>query len=283
MLLKSLSFVLIFSLSPLKPAHSAVPEISEGYKLVHNLLLSLGLSAYYTGSDSNKLTADMTQWQFDWITQFNILWRATLFAPINYLEFSYLPDGLAAGTLTQADVDFYKGWMLFAGSTSSMITYNSRYEDVLVSRYDEYKSYCLSLGENASTALASFAILMRNMVWFYTFPKLLKPINGLLLSNLPRQQDMAKLAYTYIPIQAIQLITFSVVDALYKHVLVSIKHTAWQFLPTAQDLRLLRFDDCTTCYFGTNVMGRNGTIGSNLRAARDRVIEKFYPSEKDEL
>lgn len=259
------------------------PEIPEAYKLFHNIALSLALSAYYTGSDSNKLNADMTQWQFDWVTKFNILWRSALYSPINYMEFSYLPDGLAKGTLTQEFVDFCKGWILWAGSTSQMITYNSRYEDVLVSRYNEYKSYLIGLGESASTALASTVVFLRNFLWFYTVPKLLKPINGLLLAFLPRQQGVANIAYSQIPNRIVQLFAFSVVDALYKHLLVSIKHTAWQFLPTAQDLRLFRFDDCTTCYFGTNMMGKNGTIGSQLRAVRDSVIEAVYSSQKEEL
>lgn len=59
----------------------------------------------------------------------------------------------------------------------------------------------------------------------------------------------------------------------YQELLISIKHLANQFVPQPTTLSIARFDDCTRCWFGTNLFGKSGPIGSYLFQWRQDFVQ----------
>lgn len=242
--------------------------ISEKYKCIHNLATALTLTAYYTITDSNEQNHNTTEWKIDAITIGNIAWRTALFGIINYYQSSWIPDH--QGKVPQAEIKRIEWLMALAATTAGMLTYNSRFGKVVVNRYYDTKNALEPyVPESVATAISAGHIALRNVGWFYCFPLLLKPVNSWWYKTLPRQQVFAQWIYSKTASIILAHLVFSLIDALYQNGLVSIKHTLWQFLPKPSNLGILRFEDCTNCYLGTNLMGKNGPIGNVIKSLGD--------------
>ena len=256
-----------------QPVENAVPVL---YKLAHNMVMSFANTAYFSGLNSNNQNANMSEWTFDTRTAVNIAWASVVQGGVNYYESSYLPEGEKAGTLTENDIKKIKGWINSVGSTVSMITLNTNTTMVAV-RYNETKNvvsdYAGIEDETMATVAGGAMFLLRNVGFFYIIPPLTKPINFMFFKILPKANDVSNAVHSRSSIRILSCLTFSGVSIVYQELLISIKNLVNQFLPQpATPLSIARFDDCTRCWFGTNLMGKNGAIGSYLYAGRQRLL-----------
>jgi hypothetical protein len=264
--------------------------ISKNYALGHNLLASAALTTYYAIADANEQSQDAKEWNFDFITFFNIIWRTVLFGFINYYDYDYLQAHKA-----ELGPRYYEIKKIIAllATTAGMLTYNSRYNKVIINRFNDVKEMLsASMPEGAATCLSVLNILMRNLIWWYTIPVFLKPFNDFVLSFFATQREVAFALYskthamlgmTTATIAAYGL--YSLIDLLYKHAVVSTKHTLWQFLPMPSNFNIGRFEDCTSCYLGTNMFGKSGPLfkaGAALESALHN-IPLFWEGFKDQL
>lgn len=239
------------------------PPISEpvgdSYKIVQSFVMTAILTTYYTIADSNELSQNVQDWNVDLLTIFNILWRTALYSVINYYQSIYIPDHQK--TLPKTEIESIKKKLSYATTTAAMLTYNSRYSKVIVERFSEAKE---TLSHYMPESLASFFsginIFVRNFAWFYTLSFWLQDVTYSWYEMLPRQQQFSNYVYEKTKSLILAHIIFSLIDILYKHSLVSIKHTIWQFIPMPSNTAIFRFDDCTSCYLGTNMFGKNGPL-----------------------
>lgn len=238
------------------PTSSSAQLISETYKKRSNLFLALIITTYYTMMDYNQQNSNIAEWDYDAVALFNIAWRTALFGVCNYYESSYIPDNQK--TLSKEEIAHMQLLISRTSSAAGMITYNSRYEKVIINRFDP------------SLPLTSIAsILIRNVAWFYTVPRLLKPVNNMVFAHLP-PTVIAEHVYAHLPIRFIPETTFFLVSLFSQNMVMSIKHTLFQFLPSPeQPFRLFPFtmppfNDCTLCYLGTNLFGKNGPLSDEI-------------------
>ena len=264
--------------------------IGERYKIINNLALSFIITAYYTIVDSNQMSQDAKEWAIDTITAFNILWRSVLFGAINYLDYSYIPDhtpkitdyidrdmakgltkdALARGIMAIDAINSLKKREALAATTAAMITYNTRYDKVIVERFNEVQTKLAGqTSEFIASMLSVVNIMLRNLVYFYTLPILFKPVNDYVIALLPRQQVFSQFVFDRTQSIVLAHAMFTLADILYKHVVMSIKHTIFQFVPTPSNAAIFRFDDCSTCYLGTNPFGKSGPFGRYFGAIKD--------------
>lgn len=251
--------------------------VPVAWKWTHNLVKSLINTAYFAGMNSNNQNANMSEWIIDKRTAVNTGWATVVQGISNYYESSHLPEGEKAGTLTVEEIKQIKWWLNFVGSTAPMITLNTN-TAMVAERYNETKNtisdYMGIEDENTATVIGGTTFLLRNVGYFYIIPPLIKPINFMFFKLLPKANDIANSVHARTGSIILASLTFSAVDIAYQELLISIKNLVNQFLPQpASPLSIARFDDCTRCWFGTNLMGKSGTIGTYMYAGRQRLLE----------
>ena len=249
--------------------------VSEPWKLGHNMISSVANTLYFAAMNSNNQNGNMRDWSIDFRTVCNMAWASVIYGFTNYYESSYLPERRAADTLDPGEEDNIKWWINQVGSTVPMITLNTN-ATMVADRYSKTKDAVARYTPNEATAtvLAGSLFLLRNIGFFYIIPPLLKPINHAFFKYLPKANGVAEAVYAVAPSRLLACAIFSATSLVYQELLISIKHLANQFVPQpATPLSVLRFDDCSRCWFGTNLFGKSGLIGSHLYRWRQGFLE----------
>lgn len=289
----ALCFCFALFVSNIKASQASRDElIGERFKIATNIVLSAVITFYYSMVDSNQLNQNIKEWTVDGLAAFNTVWRTILFGIGNYYDYSYIPDhrakesdylpadgsalmpkAIERGIMTDEQIESLKRKIVSIQTSAAMVTYNTRYDDVIIKRFfDTRKSLTDYLSDVTATMLSCLNIVMRNFVYFYTIPVYLKRVNGYVIDHLPRQQTFSQFVYGRTGSIILAHLAFFLADAFLKHAVMSVKHTVCQFTPIAPDLHVFRFDDCTTCYFGTNLFGRNGPLGTFFTAIREYAL-----------
>jgi hypothetical protein len=243
----------------------AQDAVSETWKLTHNMISSFANTAYFAAMNSNNQNTNMSEWSFDGRVAFNVLWASVIYGFTNYYESAYLPERQAS--LSPEEIEKIKWGINQVGSAVPMITLNTNFT-MVAERYNESKKIAAE-----STILGGALFLLRNIGFFYIVPPLLKPINHGFFKIMPKANGVSNWAYHRMPSRLLAGLVFSAVSLTYQELLISIKHLANQFVPQPTTLSIARFDDCTRCWFGWNLFGKSGPIGSHLFQWRQDFVK----------
>ncbi|MBH1988460.1 MAG: hypothetical protein I8H72_00310 [Myxococcaceae bacterium] len=247
------------------------------------MVLSLFNTIYFTLLNSNNQVADIHQWTLDSRGLTNIVWNTMIYGWSNKLETSYIPEqneriktlaNVEQIQAIQEGIAQAKWWVNCVGSTSPMLTLNTNMT-MLEERFYERKLWAENHGVDSelSNTVGFGLLFLSNVGFFYIVPPLLKSINHRFFSTLPSANWIAEKAFSKIPSKIVACAVFSGVSATYQEILISIKHLANQWIPQPNTLSIARFDDCTRCWFGTNLFGKNGPIGSYLSDWRQAFLD----------
>ncbi|MEI6806663.1 MAG: hypothetical protein WCK49_09200 [Myxococcaceae bacterium] len=244
--------------------------ISDEYKKSHALIWSLIQTSYYALHDSNGSNANISHWKFDMTSMANVPGRGAYYAFVNFIE-GWSRDNKNSLGDEYAKYVFLLG---FLRNTGSMLSYNSRYEDTIIGKYQIKKetigNFSEEIPEAATSFLAGLAIAWDNLGWFYLVAMQTGFINEYYYSILPRPAKLASTLTQYAPLAAV---IYSVADISFTYGLMCIKNTFFQLIsPTPKD--------CSICYFGTNAMGPHGAIGEYVFAAREGALGWAYSGAK---
>jgi len=242
-------------------------QVPLSYIYAHKLLLTLGLTAYYTILDANKQSADFREWKIDGTTISNIVWRSILYGAINCYEGNIRKRSASEAQEWLAEQNYRIG---LVKTSASMITYNTRYNETVIQRQAEFNETIHPYAGEYSSYLSLGALFLTNVGWFFVVPMLWSPqVSTLFIKHTSDPASLAVSFYAWTGISVLGLAAYSVVDLVQQHLLVSVKHTIAGLLPAPGDLRFFRFPDCTSCYFFSNLFGKT----AQEHAWKDNVKE----------
>ncbi|MEI6791208.1 MAG: hypothetical protein WCK42_08515, partial [Myxococcaceae bacterium] len=140
----------------------------DSYKKSHALIWSFMQTVYYALLDSNAMNGNVSDWKFDMISIGNVPARGAYYAVLTLIE------NWSRDNKNLIPADEYARYVFFLGflrMTGSMLSYNSRYEDTIVAKYQSKKeaisSFSTTISDPMSSFLAGLVIAWDNLGWFY--------------------------------------------------------------------------------------------------------------------
>jgi hypothetical protein len=257
-------------------------DIPESYFLPYTLLVSLVVTSYFTTMDANQQSADVGDWQIDFTTLGNIIWRTALFGLINNAERTVQEQTAVKGN-SWAKSEYFRLGLI--KTTAAMFTYNTRYDITIIKRYQDFvASFQEWVDEGKAATLAAGSLLVTNVLVFYTVPLLWSSqVTAIFKKHTPIPKIVGSDFATKYQSVPIGFMAFAVTDLISTHILISLKHTITGMLPSASDLGLLRFPECTSCYFLTNPFGKSRALGGPLYDLRNTVWEMLSSMFTDSI
>lgn len=224
---------------------------------------------------------DASEWRFDALTVASAAIRPVFFVYINYQEKSVIPEQAARIANPHERRAFSEQMhtrLQTLRAPITMITYNMRFDDVVTKRFNEkydlvmgfYDAYtprfvAKSYGHLDATLSASIYLLFNN-IWFFLYvtPQISGKLSSIIQEALWTQGDVAKhVVANGLPI-AVAYAAYAVWDIVMWQVNMSVKSFFFGLLWAPSDNWFFRFPDCTACFFGTNLLGKNGPIARAL-------------------
>lgn len=244
-------------------------QVPARINYTYRFISSLILTTYFAVMDANKQSADFKNWQIDATTGLNIGWRTILFTYLNSRDAQVRDEAQNHAPEWAAEQNRL---LALARTTSSMVTYNTRWDETIVKRYGEFRKTLETLVDQSyASTLAGASLVMTNLIWFYSIPMLWSPqFNTFYNRHTPNPLALAQGVRAFTGFNTLAIGTYMVADTISQHVLISLKHSIANALPIPADLRFFKFSDCTSCYFGTNLFGKNGPLAQFMKTdARD--------------
>ena len=265
---KIFSFILLLQLffsstsSSLHAVETTPHSLGKTSQFVYLLITTVGLTAYNTLLDANGRNPDVSQWELDYVTAFNLLWRSGVYAYINYLDETSLNSKVAGGN--QETIKQWRARATLLGSFAGLITYNCKWTDNVLNIHNYQVSFLTDyINSNAATQLSYLGLFTRNILWYLTVPARLKPANYFIEEHLYLPIQAADGAFVLgqniSPRVAIVLAhsAYILTYLLRTNLVISVKTVLFGLLPSPSDMSFLRFPNCGYCFFGTNFLGRN--------------------------
>ncbi len=252
-------------------------QVPNSYLIGYKFGLSFTLTFYYTMCEANKYSVDYQDWKLDGTTIYSIAWRSIVYGFINYLDsqLANKKDKMPPAQWNALSV-WQNYWSSIAKTSFTMITYNSRYDETVYKRGEEFKAKALPYVGDLSALVAGAALFATNIAWFYTVPMLWSPqVNHLWNKHVPSANSVGAKVYELSGSSILPIVAFTFYDVNMQHILISLKTFVGGLLPLPSHVEFFRFPECTVCFYTLDLLGKKGTVGKHLYEARDSLHELF--------
>lgn len=263
-------------------------ELNKNHIMIYTYVLSVTITIYMVAVDANKQSADMNEWERDFTTVFNIIWRSVFFGWMKGEEGKVRDMISKARQIKDLDLEA-KGierniFLSKLRIISSCVTYNTRYNETVLQRYEGFEeNFQENGGGNWSPYFAGASLFFSNVILFYIQSLWSPHVNTFYYSYTANPKILGSRVLNMGFPYALGFMTYMLSDYLFTHVLISIKDTMRGMLPASSNLEFFRFPDCTMCYMGTNLMGKNGPIGKHLYGLRQDILEQCRDLSEEDI